>query len=92
MTRAAWSTSPASASSRAPTRSRPPTHRRPSTTYFAESQTYFAEETKEYPLAAGVKTAEGVPPLETLQPPKIDLGKLDSLKETLAMLQEAGLV
>ncbi|MFD0140868.1 MULTISPECIES: iron ABC transporter substrate-binding protein [unclassified Streptomyces] len=58
----------------------------------AESQTYFAEETKEYPLAAGVKTAESVPPLETLQPPKIDLGKLDSLKETLAMLQEAGLV
>ncbi|MFF5933311.1 iron ABC transporter substrate-binding protein [Streptomyces sp. NPDC012508] len=58
----------------------------------AESQSYFAEETKEYPLAAGVKTAAGVPPLETLQPPKIDLGKLDSLKETLAMLQEAGLV
>ncbi|MGW6568598.1 iron ABC transporter substrate-binding protein [Streptomyces sp. NPDC054975] len=58
----------------------------------AEAQTYFAEETKEYPLAAGVKTAEGVPPLETLQPPKIDLGKLDSLKETLAMLQDVGLV
>ncbi|MFF8836677.1 iron ABC transporter substrate-binding protein [Streptomyces sp. NPDC015130] len=58
----------------------------------AESQTYFAQETKEYPLAAGVKTAEGVPPLETLQPPKIDLGKLDSLKETLAMLQDVGLV
>ncbi|MEU3747703.1 MULTISPECIES: iron ABC transporter substrate-binding protein [Streptomyces] len=58
----------------------------------AESQTYFAEETKEYPLAAGVKTAEGVPPLETLQPPRIDLGRLDSLKETLAMLQDVGLV
>ncbi|MFB7608589.1 iron ABC transporter substrate-binding protein [Streptomyces gardneri] len=58
----------------------------------AESQTYFAQETKEYPLAADVKTAEGVPPLETLQPPKIDLGRLDSLKETLAMLQDVGLV
>ncbi|MEU6883107.1 iron ABC transporter substrate-binding protein [Streptomyces sp. NPDC046712] len=58
----------------------------------SEAQTYFAEETKEYPLAAGVKTAKGVPPLETLQPPKIDLGRLDSLKETLAMLQEVGLV
>ncbi|GGT19351.1 iron ABC transporter substrate-binding protein [Streptomyces purpureus] len=58
----------------------------------ADSQKYFAEETKEYPLVAGVKTAEGVPPLETLQPPKIDLGKLDSLKQTLAMLQEVGLV
>ncbi|GEB61297.1 iron ABC transporter substrate-binding protein [Streptomyces gardneri] len=58
----------------------------------AEAQTYFAQETKEYPLAADVKTAEGVPPLETLQPPKIDLGRLDSLKETLAMLQDVGLV
>ncbi|MFD8010189.1 iron ABC transporter substrate-binding protein [Streptomyces sp. NPDC058955] len=58
----------------------------------AEAQSYFAEETKEYPLAAGVKTAEGVPPLETLQPPKIDLGRLSSLKETLAMLQDVGLV
>ncbi|MFG2760900.1 iron ABC transporter substrate-binding protein [Streptomyces wuyuanensis] len=57
-----------------------------------ESQKYFAEETKEYPLAAGVTSAEGVPPLETLQPPKIDLGELDSLKETLAMLQDVGLV
>ncbi|WP_406863627.1 iron ABC transporter substrate-binding protein [Streptomyces sp. HUAS MG47] len=58
----------------------------------AEAQEYFAQETKEYPLAAGVKTAEGVPPMESLQPPKIDLGKLDSLKQTLAMLQEVGLV
>ncbi|MFD3334790.1 iron ABC transporter substrate-binding protein [Streptomyces sp. NPDC058700] len=58
----------------------------------AESQEYFAQETKEYPLAAGVRTADGVPPLETLQPPKIDLGRLDSLKQTLAMLQDVGLV
>ncbi|MEU8526324.1 MULTISPECIES: iron ABC transporter substrate-binding protein [Streptomyces] len=58
----------------------------------AESQSYFAEETKEYPLAAGVKQAKGVPPLETLQPPKIDLGRLDSLKQTLAMIQDVGLV
>ncbi|MFC8919490.1 iron ABC transporter substrate-binding protein [Streptomyces sp. NPDC057116] len=58
----------------------------------AESQSYFAEETHEYPLAAGVKPAQGVPALQTLQPPKIDLGKLASLKETLAMLQDVGLV
>ncbi|MFJ5829081.1 iron ABC transporter substrate-binding protein [Streptomyces sp. NPDC093089] len=57
-----------------------------------EAQTYFAEETKEYPLAAGVKQAQGVPALESLQPPKIDLGRLDSLKQTLAMLQDVGLV
>lgn len=58
----------------------------------AESQRYFAEETKEYPLAAGVEQAEGVPPLDSLQPPQIDLGRLDSLKATLAMLQDVGMV
>ncbi|GFH36277.1 iron ABC transporter substrate-binding protein [Streptomyces pacificus] len=58
----------------------------------AESQRYFAEETKEYPLAAGVEQAEGVPPLDSLQPPRIDLGRLDSLKATLAMLQDVGMV
>lgn len=57
-----------------------------------EAQRYFADETKEYPLAAGVKAADGMPALETLDPPKIDLGKLDSLKETLAMIQGVGLV
>ncbi|MEU0395577.1 iron ABC transporter substrate-binding protein [Streptomyces sp. NPDC006208] len=59
----------------------------------AEAQKYFNDETKEYPLAAGVKsTVEGLPPLESLQAPKIDLGKLDSLKQTLAMLQDVGMV
>jgi iron(III) transport system substrate-binding protein len=57
-----------------------------------EAQRYFADETKEYPLAAGVKQADGLPALTSLNPPKIDLGKLDSLKETLAMIQDVGLV
>ncbi|WP_327586767.1 iron ABC transporter substrate-binding protein [Nonomuraea sp. NBC_00507] len=59
----------------------------------AEAQTYFADETKEYPLAAGVtSTVEGLPPLESIDAPKIDLSKLSSLQETLVMLQEAGMV
>ncbi|MFI6855375.1 iron ABC transporter substrate-binding protein [Streptomyces sp. NPDC050416] len=58
-----------------------------------EAQTYFADETKEYPLAAGVTSkVEGLPPFDSLESPDIDLGKLESLQETLAMLQEAGLV
>ncbi|OII66987.1 MULTISPECIES: iron ABC transporter substrate-binding protein [unclassified Streptomyces] len=57
-----------------------------------EAQEYFAAETKEYPLAAGVQPAEGLPSLDSLQAPQIDLGKLDSLKETLEMLQDVGLV
>ena len=58
-----------------------------------EAQTYFADETKEYPLAAGVTTdVKDLPPLESLESPDIDLGKLESLQETLAMLQDVGLV
>ncbi|MER6162537.1 iron ABC transporter substrate-binding protein [Streptomyces sp. NPDC001868] len=58
-----------------------------------EAQTYFADTTKEYPLAAGVtSTVEGLPPFDSLQSPEIDLGKLESLQETLAMLQDVGLV
>jgi iron(III) transport system substrate-binding protein len=59
----------------------------------ADAQTYFADETKEYPLAAGVTSkVEGLPPLESIDAPKIDLGRLNSLQETLAMLQETGMV
>ncbi|WP_329376766.1 iron ABC transporter substrate-binding protein [Streptomyces sp. NBC_01351] len=58
-----------------------------------KAQKYFAEDTKEYPLAAGVtSTVEGLPPLASLDAPKIDLGRLESLQETLKMLQEAGMV
>jgi iron(III) transport system substrate-binding protein len=58
-----------------------------------DAQTYFADTTKEYPLAAGVTSSvEGLPPFESLQSPDIDLGKLESLQETLAMLQDVGLV
>jgi iron(III) transport system substrate-binding protein len=56
-----------------------------------ESQQYFAEETKEYPVIAGVATAPGLPPLETLNSPQIDLSDLDSLEQTLLMIEEAGL-
>jgi iron(III) transport system substrate-binding protein len=58
-----------------------------------EAQTYFADKTKEYPLAAGVTSSvEGLPALESLEAPDIDLGKLESLQETLAMLRDVGLV
>ncbi|MEU5161930.1 iron ABC transporter substrate-binding protein [Streptomyces sp. NPDC020875] len=59
----------------------------------AEAQQYFASETKEYPLTAGVASpVAGLPPLASLKAPKIDLGKLDSLQKTLEMIREAGMV
>jgi iron(III) transport system substrate-binding protein len=56
-----------------------------------DAQTYFAQDTKEYPLIDGVPTAEGLPPLNSLQSPEIDLSDLDTLEETLQMIEEAGL-
>ena len=58
----------------------------------AAAQTYFAEETHEYPLSAGIPTAEGLVPLTEIQSPDIDLSDLDTLEETLAMLSETGLL
>ncbi|WKV70727.1 iron ABC transporter substrate-binding protein [Streptomyces sp. PCS3-D2] len=58
-----------------------------------KAQKYFAEDTKEYPLASGVtSTVEDLPPLNSLEAPRIDLGRLESLQETLKMLQDAGMV
>lgn len=57
-----------------------------------EAQTYFAQETKEFPLVPGIEAdVPGLPPLETLQGPDIDLSQLDSLEQTLALLDEVGL-
>lgn len=57
-----------------------------------EAQTYFAGETHEYPLAAGVTGEDGLPPLDSIDAPEIDLSRLESLQVTLEMLQEAGMV
>ncbi|MGH8773723.1 MAG: iron ABC transporter substrate-binding protein [Jiangellaceae bacterium] len=55
------------------------------------AQTFFAEDTKEYPLLEGIPTAADLPPLESLQTPDIDLSDLDTLEVTLRMIEEAGL-
>jgi iron(III) transport system substrate-binding protein len=57
-----------------------------------EAQTYFAENTFEYPMLAGVPTAPGLPPLDELDSPDIDLSNLADLEGTLELLAEVGLV
>ena len=57
-----------------------------------KAQEYFAEETKEYPLVAGVQAqVPDLPPLAELKGPEVDLSELDSLDQTLALLDEVGL-
>jgi iron(III) transport system substrate-binding protein len=57
-----------------------------------EAQTYFAEETLEYPLAAGVPAVAELVPLSEIQAPDLDLGDLDDLEGTLALLTDLGLI
>ncbi|MEU6706131.1 iron ABC transporter substrate-binding protein [Streptomyces wuyuanensis] len=55
------------------------------------AQTYFAQETYEYPLVAGVATAPGLPELSSLDPPDVDLDDLADLATTVKMIKDAGL-
>ena len=57
-----------------------------------EAQTFFAEETSEYPLAAGVEPSAELPPLASFQTPDIDLTDLDDLEGTVLLLTEVGLI
>lgn len=57
-----------------------------------EAQAYFADETKEYPLAAGVEPDPELPPLADIATPDIDLSDLSDLEGTLELLQDVGIL
>lgn len=54
----------------------------------APAQTYFAQEIKEYPVSAGVEPEGDLPPMESLDPPDVDLGNLSDLEGTLDLLRD----
>ncbi|CAA0106861.1 Fe(3+)-binding periplasmic protein [Mycolicibacterium vanbaalenii] len=56
------------------------------------AQQYFAEETAEFPLVAGVASSAAIPPLSDLQPPAVDLSQLDDIEATQELLVETGLL
>jgi iron(III) transport system substrate-binding protein len=55
-----------------------------------ETQTYFAESSKEYPLAAGVQAPKELTPLEDIPSPRVDLAKLGDQRGTLELMRETG--
>ncbi|WP_341719700.1 iron ABC transporter substrate-binding protein [Micromonospora sp. FIMYZ51] len=57
-----------------------------------EAQTYFAEQTFEYPVVGGVQGPAYVPPLAELAVPEIDLNDLDTLDATVTLIKNSGLV
>lgn len=58
-----------------------------------EAQSYFAEETFEYPLVSGVAPSPELPPLDTLSAPDFDIDRLGGeLGKTTEMIAESGLL
>lgn len=57
-----------------------------------QGQTYFVEETMEYPMVEGVADPAGLPTLEELAGPQIDLTDLESLEATITLLTDKGLL
>ena len=58
-----------------------------------DAQSYFAEETFEYPLVVGVAAAAGLPPLDSLAVSRVDFGRIAAvLENTLTLIGESGLI
>lgn len=55
-----------------------------------QAQTYFSDQTFEYPLAADVPTNPGLRPLAEIEAPEMDLSQLEDLQATLDLLRETG--
>ena len=56
-----------------------------------EGQTYFRNETNEYPVSAGVAPRVDLPSLDTLDPPSLALTSLSDLQGTLDLFDKIGL-
>ena len=56
------------------------------------AQQYFTSDVKEYPLAAGVEPQGDLPPIDSLDPPDVDLGSLSDLQGTIDLLREVGVL
>ena len=57
-----------------------------------EAQQYFVDETFEYPLIEGIDAPDGLPSLDSLVNPDLDLADLEPLEVTQEMLSRHGLI
>ncbi|MBU2884985.1 extracellular solute-binding protein [Gilvimarinus agarilyticus] len=57
-----------------------------------EVQSYLASEAYEIPLVAGVAPPQGLPALDTISPPKMDLTRLADLRPTLDLMRSVGVL
>jgi len=57
-----------------------------------EVQSYLASEAYEIPLVNGVKPPVGLPPLNRVSPPRVDLTQLADLRPTLNLMRNAGVL
>ncbi|MDS0475381.1 extracellular solute-binding protein [Natrinema sp. 1APR25-10V2] len=56
----------------------------------AEAQEFFATQSFAYPMIEGVAPVGGLPTIDELSPPEIDLSKLSNIEPTLELMDEAG--
>lgn len=54
------------------------------------AQTYFTEQTSEYPLVEGIEVNPALIPFDSIVQPEIDLSDLDDLQATLALIEASG--
>ena len=57
-----------------------------------EVQSYLAGEAYEIPMVQGVAMPEGLPPLDQINPPAIDLTRLADLRPTLDLMRDVGVL
>ncbi|MCW8128075.1 extracellular solute-binding protein [Microbulbifer halophilus] len=57
-----------------------------------EVQSYLASEAYEIPLVEGVAAPQGLPPLDRISPPEVDLTRLADLRPTLDLMRSVGVL
>lgn len=56
----------------------------------SDAQNYFAQNTSEYPMVAGVPTVEGLLPLSEIEAPALDLSDISDLQGSIDLIESSG--